>query len=137
MRTLCGRTFFAVPFLTVVGFFAAVDFLAEAVFLVVVVAFLIGSFFAVEVYFLVVAIALVVVFFAVVAAFDVPPSRPVVDFFAAVGFATAALGLAGTGFVTEDLLETGLVFLKRKLITKAGLGIAMTDLFGINTSLWS
>jgi len=103
--------FFAVPFLTVVVFFVVVvDFLAAAVFLVVRVAFLTGSFFAVEVYFLVVAVDLVVAFFAAVVAFDAPPSRPVVVFFVAVGFAMAALGLAGTGFVPADLLETGLVF---------------------------
>jgi hypothetical protein len=113
VRILRGRTFFAVPFLTVDGFFGVVDdFLIAAAFLVVTAAFLTGSFFAVDVYFLVVVG--LVVFFAVVDAFGTPPSRPVVDFFAAVGFAIAALGLAGAGFVTVDLLETGLVFLKRK-----------------------
>jgi hypothetical protein len=111
---LRNHTFFVAPFLAGVAFFVAVDgFLAATVFLVVVV-FFTGVFFATEVYFLVGAVDLVVVF-GVVVALDVLPSRLVGVFLAAEGFVTAALGLVATGLPVVDLLEVGLVFLKKEV----------------------
>lgn len=108
--------FFVAPFLATLVFFVVVDgFLAAAVFLVVT-AFFTGVFFAAEVYFLVVEVGLAGLVFAVD---DPPPNLLVVVFFAAKGFVAGALG-----FVTADLLETGLVF---SLVASArALGASLT-----------
>jgi len=113
--------FFVAPFLATLVFFVVVDgFLAAAVFLVVT-AFFTGVFFAAEVYFLVVEVGLAGLVFAVD---DPPPNLLVVVFFAAKGFVAGALGFVVAGFVTADLLETGLVF---SLVASArALGASLT-----------